>query len=127
MCWHANIRYKSNKQIVLITSQLIESFYLVMANIHLFPVYYTNAYLTRTLSALICRWRSTYSAFFFVSFAEKWEIIPCELTFMKELGSGQFGMVRLGKWRGQHKVAIKTIREGAMGEEDFIEEAKVMM
>ncbi|XP_024918866.1 tyrosine-protein kinase TXK [Cynoglossus semilaevis] len=59
--------------------------------------------------------------------SEKWEIIPCELTFMKELGSGQFGMVRLGKWRGQHKVAIKTIREGAMGEEDFIEEAKVMM
>ncbi|XP_053272605.1 tyrosine-protein kinase Tec isoform X3 [Pleuronectes platessa] len=58
---------------------------------------------------------------------EKWEIDPGELTFMKELGSGQFGLVRLGKWRGQHKVAIKAIREGAMLEEDFIEEAKVMM
>lgn len=58
---------------------------------------------------------------------EKWEIDPHELTFMKELGSGQFGQVRLGKWRGQHKVAIKAIREGAMYEEDFIEEAKVMM
>ncbi|XP_034021028.1 tyrosine-protein kinase Tec isoform X2 [Thalassophryne amazonica] len=58
---------------------------------------------------------------------EKWEINPSELTFMKELGSGQFGLVRLGKWRGQHKVAIKAIREGAMYEEDFIEEAKVMM
>ncbi|XP_035005237.1 tyrosine-protein kinase Tec isoform X3 [Hippoglossus stenolepis] len=58
---------------------------------------------------------------------EKWEIDPGELTFMKELGSGQFGLVRLGKWRAQHKVAIKTIREGAMLEEDFIEEAKVMM
>ncbi|XP_041634684.1 tyrosine-protein kinase Tec isoform X2 [Cheilinus undulatus] len=58
---------------------------------------------------------------------EKWEINPSELTFMKEVGSGQFGLVRLGKWRAQHKVAIKTIREGAMYEEDFIEEAKVMM
>ncbi|XP_058479645.1 tyrosine-protein kinase Tec [Solea solea] len=58
---------------------------------------------------------------------EKWEIDPSELTFMKELGCGQFGVVRLGKWRAQHKVAIKNIREGAMYEEDFIEEAKVMM
>ncbi|XP_076023761.1 tyrosine-protein kinase Tec [Genypterus blacodes] len=58
---------------------------------------------------------------------EKWEIDPTELTFMKEVGSGQFGLVRLGKWRAQHKVAIKAIREGAMYEEDFIEEAKVMM
>ncbi|KAI3376000.1 hypothetical protein L3Q82_016529, partial [Scortum barcoo] len=58
---------------------------------------------------------------------EKWEINPSELTFMKELGSGQFGLVRLGKWRAQHKVAIKAMKEGAMYEEDFIEEAKVMM
>lgn len=58
---------------------------------------------------------------------DKWEINPSELTFMKQLGSGHFGQVRLGKWRAQHKVAIKTIREGAMLEEDFIEEAKVMM
>ena len=59
--------------------------------------------------------------------AEKWEIDPHELTFMKELGCGQFGQVRLGKWRARQKVAIKAIREGAMYEEDFIEEAKVMM
>ncbi|XP_056305655.1 tyrosine-protein kinase Tec [Danio aesculapii] len=58
---------------------------------------------------------------------DKWEINPSELTFMKELGCGQFGVVRLGKWRAQHKVAIKTIREGAMSEDDFIEEAKIMM
>ncbi|XP_048033797.1 tyrosine-protein kinase Tec [Megalobrama amblycephala] len=58
---------------------------------------------------------------------DKWEINPSELTFMKELGSGQFGVVRLGKWRAQHKVAIKTVREGAMSEDDFIEEAKIMM
>ncbi|XP_069057718.1 tyrosine-protein kinase Tec isoform X2 [Pleurodeles waltl] len=58
---------------------------------------------------------------------DKWEINPSELTFMKEVGSGLFGVVRLGKWRAQYKVAIKAIREGAMHEEDFIEEAKVMM
>ncbi|KAH0616211.1 hypothetical protein JD844_027167, partial [Phrynosoma platyrhinos] len=58
---------------------------------------------------------------------EKWEINPAELTFMRELGCGLFGVVRLGKWRAQYKVAIKAIREGAMYEEDFIEEAKVMM
>uniref|UniRef100_A0AAY5EMM7 Tyrosine-protein kinase n=1 Tax=Electrophorus electricus TaxID=8005 RepID=A0AAY5EMM7_ELEEL len=58
---------------------------------------------------------------------DKWEIKPSELTFMKELGSGQFSVVRLGKWRAQHKVAIKAIRQGAMLEEDFIEEARVMM
>ncbi|EHA98418.1 Tyrosine-protein kinase Tec [Heterocephalus glaber] len=46
---------------------------------------------------------------------------------MRELGSGLFGMVRLGKWQAQYKVAIKVIREGAMCEEDFIEEVKVMM
>ncbi|XP_006629905.2 tyrosine-protein kinase TXK isoform X2 [Lepisosteus oculatus] len=57
---------------------------------------------------------------------EKWEINPSELSFMKELGSGQFGLVRLGKWRALLKVAIKTINEGSMSEEDFIEEAKVM-
>ncbi|KAJ8403645.1 hypothetical protein AAFF_G00349710 [Aldrovandia affinis] len=57
---------------------------------------------------------------------EKWEINPSELSFMKELGSGQFGVVRLGKWRAICKVAIKTISDGSMSEEDFIEEAKVM-
>ncbi|KAB0343601.1 hypothetical protein FD754_020527 [Muntiacus muntjak] len=62
-----------------------------------------------------------------ISSSFKWEINPSELTFMRELGSGLFGVVRLGKWRAQYKVAIKAIREGAMCEEDFIEEAKVMM
>ncbi|CAM4552611.1 tyrosine-protein kinase TXK isoform X2 [Caretta caretta] len=58
---------------------------------------------------------------------EKWKINPSELTFMKEVGRGQFGIVHLGKWRALVKVAIKAINEGAMSEDDFIEEAKVMM
>uniref|UniRef100_A0A8C0BWF4 Tyrosine-protein kinase n=1 Tax=Buteo japonicus TaxID=224669 RepID=A0A8C0BWF4_9AVES len=58
---------------------------------------------------------------------EEWELNPSELTFMKEVGRGQFGVVQLGKWKATIKVAIKTINEGAMSEDDFIEEAKVMM
>ncbi|XP_023561772.1 tyrosine-protein kinase TXK isoform X2 [Octodon degus] len=58
---------------------------------------------------------------------EKWEINPSELAFVKEIGSGQFGVVHLGEWRAQVSVAIKAISEGSMSEEDFIEEAKVMM
>lgn len=56
-----------------------------------------------------------------------WEIDPHYLTFIKELGSGQFGVVKYGKWQGQHDVAIKMIKEGSMSEDDFIEEAKIMM
>lgn len=54
-------------------------------------------------------------------------IDPSELTFVQEIGSGQFGLVHLGYWLNRDKVAIKTIQEGAMSEEDFIEEAEVMM
>lgn len=57
----------------------------------------------------------------------KWVIHPSELTFVQEVGSGQFGLVHLGYWLNKDKVAIKTIQEGAMSEEDFIEEAEVMM
>ncbi|KAL4843282.1 hypothetical protein H8958_008952 [Nasalis larvatus] len=57
---------------------------------------------------------------------EKWEIDPSELAFIKEIGSGQFGVVHLGEWRSHIQVAIKAINEGSMSEEDFIEEAKVM-
>lgn len=57
----------------------------------------------------------------------KWVIDPSELTFVQEIGSGQFGLVHLGYWLNKDKVAIKTIQEGAMSEEDFIEEAEVMM
>lgn len=56
----------------------------------------------------------------------KWEIDPTELTLGEELGSGQFGVVRRGKWRGTTDVAVKMMKEGTMSEDDFIEEAKVM-
>lgn len=59
-------------------------------------------------------------------FVDKWEIDPQELMLLEELGSGQFGVVRRGKWRGSIDVAVKMMKEGTMSEDDFIEEAKVM-
>lgn len=56
-----------------------------------------------------------------------WEIDPRYLTFIRDLGIGQFGVVKYGKWQGKHDVAIKMIKEGSMSEDDFIEEAKIMM
>lgn len=57
---------------------------------------------------------------------DKWEIHPSELMLLEELGSGQFGVVRRGKWRGSTDVAVKMMKVGTMSEDDFIEEAKVM-
>ena len=48
------------------------------------------------------------------------------MTLLEELGSGQFGVVRRGKWKGTTDVAVKMMKEGTMSEDDFIEEAKVM-
>ncbi|XP_072286182.1 tyrosine-protein kinase BTK isoform X2 [Pyxicephalus adspersus] len=59
--------------------------------------------------------------------AGSWEIDPKDLTFLKELGNGQFGVVKYGKWRGQYEVAIKMVKEGSMSEDEFINEAKCMM
>ncbi|XP_069749898.1 tyrosine-protein kinase BTK isoform X2 [Narcine bancroftii] len=56
-----------------------------------------------------------------------WEISPVDLTFLSELGDGQFGVVKHGKWRGKYEVAIKMIKEGSMSEDDFIDEAETMM
>uniref|UniRef100_S4RKC9 Tyrosine-protein kinase n=1 Tax=Petromyzon marinus TaxID=7757 RepID=S4RKC9_PETMA len=60
--------------------------------------------------------------------SRQWEIDPSELSLLQELGSGQFGVVRLGVWkRVRGNVAIKMLHEATMSEDDFIEEAKTMM
>ncbi|NXV32017.1 BMX kinase, partial [Rissa tridactyla] len=56
-----------------------------------------------------------------------WELKREEIVLLRELGSGQFGVVYLGKWKRQYDVAIKMIKEGAMSEDEFIEEAQTMM
>uniref|UniRef100_A0A665U9F6 Tyrosine-protein kinase n=1 Tax=Echeneis naucrates TaxID=173247 RepID=A0A665U9F6_ECHNA len=57
---------------------------------------------------------------------DQWEVDPEELILGQEIGSGQFGLVREGRWR-ETKVAVKMIREECMSDDDFKEEAKVMM
>lgn len=57
---------------------------------------------------------------------KSWEIKASELQLLEELGSGQFGVVRHGKWMSKIDVAVKLMKEGTMSEHDFIEEAKVM-
>ncbi|XP_036419057.1 cytoplasmic tyrosine-protein kinase BMX-like [Colossoma macropomum] len=57
----------------------------------------------------------------------EWELSRDDVKLVKELGSGQFGVVQLGMWKGQHEVAIKMVKEGCMSSDDFIEEAQIMM
>ncbi|XP_073655683.1 cytoplasmic tyrosine-protein kinase BMX isoform X2 [Tursiops truncatus] len=56
-----------------------------------------------------------------------WELKREEIMLLKELGSGQFGVVHLGKWKGQYDVAVKMIKEGSMSEDEFFQEAQTMM
>ncbi|XP_032475171.1 cytoplasmic tyrosine-protein kinase BMX isoform X3 [Phocoena sinus] len=56
-----------------------------------------------------------------------WELKREEIALLKELGSGQFGVVHLGKWKGQYEVAVKMIKEGSMSEDEFFQEAQTMM
>ncbi|XP_029918152.1 tyrosine-protein kinase ITK/TSK isoform X2 [Myripristis murdjan] len=56
---------------------------------------------------------------------DEWEVDPSELSLGQEVGSGQFGLVLEGSWR-EKKVAVKMVREEAMSEEEFIEEARIM-
>ncbi|XP_047738749.1 tyrosine-protein kinase Btk29A isoform X4 [Hyalella azteca] len=56
---------------------------------------------------------------------DKWDIPLNEITLLEEIGSGQFGVVRRGKYRNLD-VAVKMMKEGTMSEDEFIEEAKVM-
>ena len=55
----------------------------------------------------------------------KYEIDPTEIVIEQELGSGCFGTVNQGKWRGK-VVAVKMMKENTMSEDSFIEEARTM-
>lgn len=57
---------------------------------------------------------------------DQWEVDPGELTLGQEIGSGQFGLVLEGRLK-ESKVAVKMIREECMSDEEFKEEAKIMM
>lgn len=49
-----------------------------------------------------------------------WEIPRHELQLKEKLGSGNFGEVYKGTWRGKVLVAIKTLKPGTMTNEAFL-------
>ncbi|XP_053565522.1 tyrosine-protein kinase Blk [Bombina bombina] len=57
---------------------------------------------------------------------DEWEIPRESVKLVKKLGAGQFGEVWMGYYKNHTKVAIKTLKEGNMTPESFIEEANLM-
>ncbi|KAM9354007.1 tyrosine-protein kinase Blk isoform 1-T2 [Pholidichthys leucotaenia] len=57
---------------------------------------------------------------------DEWEIPRETLKMVKKLGAGQFGEVWMGYYKNTQKVAIKTLKEGTMEPEAFLEEANLM-
>ncbi|CAL9692346.1 unnamed protein product [Knipowitschia caucasica] len=58
--------------------------------------------------------------------ADEWEIPRDTLKMVKKLGAGQFGEVWMGFYKNTQKVAIKTLKEGTMEPEAFLQEANLM-
>lgn len=57
---------------------------------------------------------------------DKWEIPRAEIQLIRKLGRGNFGEVYYGKWRNSIDVAVKTLREGTMSTQAFLQEAAIM-
>lgn len=57
---------------------------------------------------------------------DKWEINRTEIQLLRKLGRGNFGEVYYGKWRNNIEVAVKTLREGTMSTQAFLQEAAIM-
>ncbi|XP_041661374.1 tyrosine-protein kinase Blk [Cheilinus undulatus] len=57
---------------------------------------------------------------------DEWEIPRETLKLVKKLGAGQFGEVWMGFYKNTQKVAIKTLKEGTMEPEAFLQEANLM-
>ena len=57
---------------------------------------------------------------------KKDEIDRKDLEFRKKLGGGNFGEVYHGIYRGTTEVAIKTLKQGTMSPQAFLEEAAIM-
>ncbi|XP_072018048.1 tyrosine-protein kinase Yes-like isoform X2 [Amphiura filiformis] len=55
-----------------------------------------------------------------------WEIPRRSIKLERKLGNGQFGEVWEGTWNSKVKVAVKTLKEGAMDPTAFLQEANIM-
>ncbi|XP_057314524.1 tyrosine-protein kinase SRK2-like [Hydractinia symbiolongicarpus] len=61
-----------------------------------------------------------------LSHKDKWEIERSSLRFTSRLGAGMFGEVSKGIWNNTTGVAIKSLKEGSMDKEQFLQEASIM-
>ncbi|XP_066431114.1 tyrosine-protein kinase Lck [Eleutherodactylus coqui] len=57
---------------------------------------------------------------------DEWEISRSSLQLVKKLGAGQFGEVWMGYYNKHTKVAIKSLKQGAMPPTAFLAEANLM-
>ncbi|XP_054286422.1 tyrosine-protein kinase Src64B [Macrosteles quadrilineatus] len=57
---------------------------------------------------------------------DQWEIDRSEVQLIRKLGHGNFGEVWYGKWRNNIEVAVKTLRQGTMSTQAFLQEAAIM-
>ncbi|XP_064481076.1 tyrosine-protein kinase SRK2-like isoform X1 [Ornithodoros turicata] len=57
---------------------------------------------------------------------DEWEISRSSVELVRKLGSGNFGDVHYGLWKGTTEVAIKTLKPGTMHPDAFLQEASIM-
>ncbi|OCT62508.1 hypothetical protein XELAEV_18043591mg [Xenopus laevis] len=57
---------------------------------------------------------------------DEWERPHSEFKLVKELGSGNFGVVWEGLWNDKYEVAIKTLKQDNINESDFKKEVEVL-
>ncbi|KAM7294198.1 tyrosine-protein kinase SRK3 [Ixodes scapularis] len=57
---------------------------------------------------------------------DEWEIPRSSVQLIRKLGSGNFGEVWYGLWKGSTEVAIKTLKPGTMDPGAFLQEAAIM-
>lgn len=60
------------------------------------------------------------------TYRDKWELPRDEIHLIKRLGRGNFGEVFYGKYRNNIEVAVKTLRQGTMSTQAFLQEAAIM-
>ena len=58
---------------------------------------------------------------------EEWEIDRRSLRLVRKLGAGQFGEVWEGLWNSKTAVAVKTLKQGTMPVDEFLQEAAIMI